>query len=161
MESSGKKLNIFLNLCVSIWITCLLEKKNLSIDWASHNVPKTLLVPVKLDLGIQMHQHFALWFLIDSLNKHEFYVSYIEILKYEHCAAGHQGTKISGVSESSSAKPTYFMDHVADNADHNSRALDGRNAFHGMGIIYCCTCGFVVLHHTTFRKCVNRRWPSC
>ena len=62
-----------------------------------------------------MHQHFALWFLIDSLNKHEFFVTYSEVLKYEHCAAVHQGTKISGVSESSSAKPTHFMHHVAGN----------------------------------------------
>ena len=156
-----KRLKILLNLCVSIWITCLLEKENLSIDWGSHNVSKALTVPVQLGPGIQMYQHFPLWFLIDSLNKHEFCVSYSEALKYENCAAVHQGTKISGMSESSSAKPTYFMHHVAGNADHNSRALDGRNAFHGMGIIYCCTCGFVVLHHTTFRKCVNRRWPSC
>ena len=51
----------------------------------------------------------------------------------------HQGTKIPGVSESSSAEPTHFMHHVADNADHNSRTLDGRNTFHGIGIIYSVT----------------------
>ena len=46
----------------------------------------------------------------------------------------HQGTKIPVVSESSSAKPTHFMRHVAD-VDHNSRTLDGRDTFHEMGII--------------------------
>ena len=54
-------------------------------------------------------------------------------------ASVHQGTKIPGVSESSSAEPTHFMHHVADNADHNSRTLDGRNTFHGMGIICSVT----------------------
>ena len=49
------------------------------------------------------------------------------------------GTKIPGVSESSSAEPTHFVHHVADNADHNSRTLDGRNTFHGMGIICSVT----------------------
>ena len=51
----------------------------------------------------------------------------------------YQGTKIPGVSESSSAEPTHFVDHVADNADHNSRTLDGRNTFHGMVIVFSVT----------------------
>ena len=51
----------------------------------------------------------------------------------------HQGTKIPGVSEYSSAEPTHFMYHVADNADHNSRTLDGCNTFHGIGIICSVT----------------------
>ena len=62
--------------------------------------PETLIVPLQLDLGIQMHQHFGPRFLIDSLNKHGFCVSYNEVLKYERCAAVHHGTKIPGVSES-------------------------------------------------------------
>ena len=101
-------------------------------------------MPLQLGLGIQMH-------------KHGFCVSYSEVLKYERYASVHQGTKIPGVSESSSAEPTHFMHHVADNADHNSRTLDGRHTFHGMGIICCYTCSFLVLNHTTFRRCVNRR----
>ena len=51
----------------------------------------------------------------------------------------HQGTKIPGVSESSPSEPTHFVHHVADNADHNSRTLDGRNRFHGVGIICSVT----------------------
>ena len=50
-----------------------------------------------------------------------------------------QGTKIPGVSESISAEPTHFMHHVADNVNHNPRTLDGRNTFHGMGIICSVT----------------------
>ena len=100
---------------------------------------KALIVPLQLGLGIQMHQHFASRLLIDWLNKHGFCVSYSEVLKYEHCAAVHQGTKIPGVSESSSAEPTHFSHHVLDNAGHNSRTLDVCNTFHVMGIMCSVT----------------------
>ena len=76
-----------------------------------------------------MHQYFG------------FCVSYSEVLKYERCAAVHQGTKIHGVPESSSAEPTHFMHHVVDNADHKSRILDGRNTYHVMVIIFSVTTG--------------------
>ena len=112
-----------------------------SIDWASHNAvrSKALTVTLQLGLGIQIHPHFASRFLIDWLNKRGFCVSYNEVLKYGQCAAVHQGTKIPGVSESSSAEPTHFRYHVVDNGYHNSRTLDGCNTFHGMGIIYSVT----------------------
>ena len=100
---------------------------------------KALIVPLQIGIGIGMHQHFASRFLIDWLNKHGFFVSYSKVLKYEHLAAVHQGTKIPGVSESSSAEPTHFRQHVVNSADHNYRTLDGRNTFHGMGIIYSVT----------------------
>ena len=103
---------------------------------------KALIVLLQLGLGIQMHQHFASRFLIDWLDRHGFCVSCSEVLKYEHCAAAHQGTKIPGVSESSSAEPTHFRHHVVDNSDHNSRTLDVRNTFHGMVVIYSVTPAF-------------------
>ena len=51
----------------------------------------------------------------------------------------HLGTKNPGVFGSSSAEPTHFMHHVADNVYYNSRTLDGRSTFHGMGIICSVT----------------------
>ena len=35
--------------------------------------------------------------------------------------------------------PGLFLQWSADNVDHNSRTLDGRNTFHGMGIIAAVT----------------------
>ena len=32
-----------------------------------------------------------------------------------------------------------FVQFSADNVDHNTRTLDGKNTFHGMGIIACVT----------------------
>ena len=47
-----------------------------------------------------MHQHFGSSFLTDSLNKHGLCVPYSKVLKYERCAAVHQGTKIPGSASS-------------------------------------------------------------
>ena len=47
--------------------------------------------------------------------------------------------KIPGVSQSSSAVPTRFIPHLADNANRNSKTLDGRNSFHVMGVIHSVT----------------------
>ena len=133
MESSGKNVE-YLPKSLRNFLDNLFVGKEKSVPLASIGQavmqqvrPKALIVPLRLGLGIQMHQHFGSRFLTDSLNKHGFCVSYSEVLKYERCAAVHQGTKIPGVSESSSAEPTHFMHHVADNAEHNSRTLDGRH----------------------------------
>ena len=48
-------------------------------------------------------------------------------------------SKIPGVSQSSLAVPTRFIPHLADNANRNSRTLDGRNSFHVMGVIHSVT----------------------
>ena len=145
MESSAKNVE-YLPKSLRMFLDNLFVGKEKSVLLASIGQaimqqvrPKTLIVPLQLGLGIQMHQHFASRFLTDSLNKHGFCVSYSEVLKYEHCAAVHQGTKIPGVSESRSAKPTHFIHHVADNTNYNSRTLDDHNTFHGMGIISSVT----------------------
>ena len=44
----------------------------------------------------------------------------------------HQGTKTPG--SASSTEPTRCM-HRVENTNHDPRTLDGRNTFHGMGII--------------------------
>ena len=60
-----KSLNIFLNLCKSFWIICLLErKKSVPLALIGQAIiqqvqPKALIVALKLGLGIQMHQHFG------------------------------------------------------------------------------------------------------
>ena len=137
MESCGEIVE-YLPKSLCIFLDNLFVGKEKSVSLASIGQaimqqvrPKALIVPLQLGLGIQMHQHFGSRFLIDSLNKHWFCVSYSEVVKYERYAAVHQGTKIPGVSGSSSAEPTHFMHHVADNADHNSSILDGHNTSMG------------------------------
>ena len=112
MKSSGKNVE-YLPKSLRIFLDNLFVGKGKSVpvaligkDIMQQVRPKALIVPLQIGLGIQMHHDFGSKFLIDSLNKHGFCVSYSEIFKYERCAAVHQGTKIPGMSESSSAEPT-------------------------------------------------------
>ena len=38
-------------------------------------------------------------------------------------------------------KDASFLQHVADNVDHNVRTIDGHGTFHGMGILSVSTPG--------------------
>jgi len=52
-----------------------------------------------------------------------------------------QGTDISRHT------PNQFIQYVADNVDHNIRSIDGKNTFHGMGMIATITPGHDISHH--------------
>ena len=95
--------------------------------------PRILNTPLQLGLGVQMHRQFGSRFLIDTLNQLGFCSSYSEIQMYERSAAVNLGTDIPGLGSGS------FVQHIADNVDHNLRTLDGCNTFHGMGIIATVT----------------------
>ena len=76
-----------------------------------------------------MYHHFSSKFLVDSLHSHEFCSSYSTVQKYERSAAETQETDITR-----GYTPDLFVQYVAGNVDHNTRTLDGKGTFHGMGI---------------------------
>ena len=90
--------------------------------------PRVLNTPLQLGLGVQMHRQFGSRFLIDTLNQLGFCSSYSEIQRYERSAAVNLGVDIPGLL------PGSFVQHIADNVDHNLRTLDGYNTFHGMAL---------------------------
>ena len=81
--------------------------------------PRILNFPLQIGLGVQMHRLFGSRFLTDTLNQMGFCSSYSEVQKHERSAAVHIGTDIPGLM------PDMFVQHVADNVDHNLRTLDG------------------------------------
>lgn len=95
--------------------------------------PRVLIVPLQMGLGVQMHHHFQSKFLIDSLHKHGFCCSYSEVKTFERSSAVMQGTDIPNLNSN------HFLQYSADNVDHNIRSIDGKNTFHGMGIIVSIT----------------------
>ena len=144
MESRTKNLE-YLPRTLLLFLDSLFVSKDHSVEIASIGQaimqqvrPNSLLTPLQIELGVQLHEHFGSRFLIDSLNKHGFASSYNEVLRFEQCAAVCQGTHIPGLS-GSSPDLSHFMQFTADNTDHNIRTLDGRNTFHGIGIIASVT----------------------
>jgi hypothetical protein len=99
--------------------------------------PRTLLSPLQIGLGVQLHHSFASRFLISTLHNLGFCSSYSEVQRFESNAAISQGLDIPGDVTHS------FLQYVADNVDHNLRTLDGNNTFHGMGIICGITPGTI------------------
>ena len=95
--------------------------------------PKAIIAPLQIGLGVQMHRQFGSLFLIDSLHSHGFCSSYSEVQKFERSAAYPSGTEIEGINNDS------FIQHIADNVDHNIRTIDGLNTFHGVVIIAAVT----------------------
>ena len=91
--------------------------------------PRVLLAPMQLALGVQMHHHFQSRFLIESLHRLGFCCSYPDIKKYERSAA------MMEYETPTRYDPKPFIQYAADNVDYNIRTLDGRNSFHGMGMI--------------------------
>ena len=97
--------------------------------------PRVIIAPLQIGLGVQLHSHFHSKFLIDFLHACGFCSSYSEVVKYEKCSAVMQGTDIPNYV------PGCFHQYVGDNADHDSITIDGKNTFHGMGIIAAVTPG--------------------
>ena len=95
--------------------------------------PRAFIAPLQLGLAVQMHHHFGSKFLVESLHSQGFCSSYKEVQAYEKCAAVAHGTDLPMLA------PGQFIQHVADNVDHNVRTLDGLDTFHGMGIIATVT----------------------
>ena len=97
--------------------------------------PNTCIAPLQICLAVQMHKAYASRSLIDTLNKMGFCSSYSEVLRFLANAAASQGLDLPEVTEEKT------LQFVADNVDHNTATLDGRNTFHGMGMIAVITPG--------------------
>ena len=97
--------------------------------------PRTCKPPLQIRLAVQMHHHFASRFLVDTLNSLGFCSSYSEVQRLERSAAIIQGTDIPVLGSGQ------FGQFVADNVDHNIRTIDGKDMFHGMGMIATITPG--------------------
>ncbi|XP_053404320.1 uncharacterized protein LOC128558588 [Mercenaria mercenaria] len=92
-------------------------------------IPRSIICPLQLGLGVQLHHQFGSRILIETLNSLGFCSSYQEVQKYEKCAAYTQGNAVDRNNVEQ------YVQFVADNIDHNTATIDGHNTFHGMGII--------------------------
>ena len=131
MECIPENLRLFLKHVIDIKSS---ERKVASIGQAivQASAPRSVIEPLQLGLGVQLHHHFGSRYLIDLLNSLGFCCPYREVQRFERSAAATQVTEIAKSDE-------HFLQFVADNVDHNISTLDGHNTFHGMGIIATVT----------------------
>ena len=97
--------------------------------------PRSILCPLQIGLGIQVHRLFASRNIIDILNKMGISSRYKEVLKYEANAARLVGKERA----QSTSHLNGSVQFVADNVDHNTITLTGHGTFHGMGMIAVTT----------------------
>lgn len=95
--------------------------------------PRALLCPLQIGLSVQLHHNYRSRCLIDSLHNLGFCSSYAEVSRFEKNAA------VSGSCVSFNVAEDTTLLLAADNVDHNICTLDGKNTFHGMGMIAAIT----------------------
>jgi hypothetical protein len=93
--------------------------------------PRSSLPPILFSLGVGLDHAYGSKWLINQLAKLGFSISYNEVTRYKQSVIKSMDTSDSEIR----AHPEAFTQWVADNIDHNVRTLDGKNSFHGMGII--------------------------
>lgn len=111
--------------------------------------PRTIIAPLQLGLGVQAHHSFKSKFLVETLHKLGFSSSYPEVQKFRFCAASTVDEICldpNQVTEDYSKRllqrhncSLQVVKFVADNIDHDTRTIDGKDTFHGMGMIAAFT----------------------
>lgn len=92
--------------------------------------PRSFVSAVQVGIGVFFHRRFRSRHLINLLHSLGCSVSYSEICKYEASVT---------INTSSEVHDDGFVQFVFDNADHNTRTVDGHGTFHVMGGVQCVT----------------------
>ena len=93
--------------------------------------PRSSLPPILFSLGVGLDHAYGSKWLVNHLAKLGFSISYNEVTRYKQSVV----KSINTVESEIRPYPEAFTQWIADNIDHNVRTLDGKNSFHGMGII--------------------------
>ena len=129
-----ESLQAFLQMIIVESITSERLVSSLGQAIVQSALPRSIICPLQLGLGVQMHHQFGSKFLIETLHSLGFCSSYREVQKFESSAA------LAEAQESLIHRSAgQFVQFVGDNVDHNTGTLDGHNTFHGMGIIATIT----------------------
>ena len=88
--------------------------------------------PLLFGLGVQLDHSFGSKWLNNHLARLGFSVTYSQVRNYKKAV-------MESESLSHIIPPGSFVQWSADNVDHNCRTLDGKNTFHGMGIVASVT----------------------
>ena len=97
--------------------------------------PKSSVMPIPFGLAVELDHVFGSKWLLDELYQLGFSSTYTEVNRFKQSAMASEDATQASVT----LPPGTFSQHVADNVDHNLCTLDGKNTFHGMGVIQVST----------------------
>ena len=114
-------------------IVNMLVLKRVSIAHAIISASRrSLSSPLLFGVGVQLDHSFGSKWLNNHMSRLGFSAKYDEVQSYKKAAMETENI-IPDIPSGS------FGQWSADNVDHNTRTLDGKNTFHGMGIIASIT----------------------
>ena len=96
--------------------------------------PQHAIPPVVFGLGVQLDHMFGSRWLVNQLYRLGFSISHEEVNRYNQSVL-----QTEQVEERISTNASGFIQWSVVNVDHNTVTLDGKNTFHGMGIIASTT----------------------
>ena len=126
-ESIPKLLKTFLQ----VLIRPELKQKSIGQAIVQAAKPKSAIMPILFGLAVELDHVFGSKWLLDELYQLGFCSTYTEVSRFKQSAMVTEDATQNELS----FQPGTFSQHVADNVDHNLCTLDGKNTFHGMGII--------------------------
>lgn len=91
--------------------------------------PRSFKSPLLLGIASLIHQKYASKTLLDLLSSIGFCASYKEVTKFE----------LSAIFHPQNEREPEFKQFIFDNADFNTKTIDGLNTFHAMGGLQCNT----------------------
>ena len=141
MDTASRKENLkYVPESLQVFLRSLFSEKDSEVKIAAIGQaivqatrPRLMLAPLQVGLGVMLHHQCCSRYLIDNLNAMGFCCSYSEVQRFEANAAADQNTDIPGCASG------VTLQYVADNVDHNSATLDGKDTFHLMGIMAVTT----------------------
>ena len=94
--------------------------------------PRSIMAPMQFALAMHIHWAYGSSELIDDLSSRGFCLSYDEVKLLKTCAAYRNKDHLENFANS-------FCNFIADNVDHNTVTINGKDTYHGMGLIYAAT----------------------
>jgi len=94
--------------------------------------PRSVIAPILFGLGVETDHMVGSKWLVNNLSRLGFSITHEEVTRYKQSV-------IQAEDIESYLPKGEFGQWVADNADHNTLTLNGKDTFHGMGIIVAST----------------------
>ena len=94
------------------------------------------MLPLLFRLADELDHLYGSKWLTDELYRLGFLISYSEVTRFKQAVMSSRSLDSQTTLLSSE---NAFIQYIADNVDHNIATLDGKDTFHGMGIIAATT----------------------